>query len=60
MWLFVFSDPVIKHYADAEHILRDVQTKRHNLESNLEAVVRQSDGDHLYAVVDGMIQEAQG
>nr|ACJ61010.1 talpid3-like protein [Nematostella vectensis] len=48
------SRPKVQHLADAEHILRDVQTRRKHLESNLAAVLRQRDEEMLYHIVDDM------
>ena len=44
----------IRHYADAERILQDVQQRREHLDRNLEAVIRQREEQDLYNLVDSM------
>ena len=48
--------PVVRHYADAEQILRDVQARKETLEANLAAVLRQREEEDLYALVDHLPQ----
>lgn len=45
---------LIHHFPDAEHILRDVQRRRENLDRNLEAVIRQREEQDLYNLVDNV------
>lgn len=42
------------HHADAVRILQDVQRRRQNLDSNLEAVIRQREEQDLYNLVDNI------
>lgn len=42
------------HHVDAERILQDVQRRRQNLDSNLEAVIRQREEQDLYNLVDNV------
>ena len=42
------------HHADAERILQDVQRRRQNLDSNLEAVIRKREEQDLYNLVDNI------
>ena len=44
----------VRHYADAERILQDVQQRREHLDRNLEAVIRQREEQDLYNLVDSM------
>ena len=50
--------PVVQHFADAEHILQDVQSRRKNLEANLDAILRQRAQEDLYALVDNIPQSS--
>lgn len=45
----------VRHFADAERILQDVQRRRENLDRNLEAVIRQREEQDLYNLVDNMV-----
>lgn len=52
--LGVLPTNLIRHYAEAERILRDVQQCREHLDRNLEVVIRQREEQDLYNLVDSM------